>query len=519
MTVTLEHADAPHDPPSPGPAVAGPVRLPAWVAVCAVAVAAAVAWLPALTVFPSSDEGGFLLVASQWHPGSSLYGDYWVDRPPVLVLLFQLADQLGGVVPLRLLGMLAVAVSVLLAAAVPSALLTPAGSLDRRARAALLTAVTAAALLASPLFGAMEVDGELLAVPAVLAGCLLLLRAWRTPGLAQRTVLHGLAGLLGSAAWMTKQNVIDVFVLGAALSTSAWLSRRRTFGQAFLELAGMAAGLAIGVGGALLVAAQHGTSPADLWAAVVTFRLQADGVIAWSSSGATPQRFVMLLGACVLSAAPAVVWYAVRSLRGTVVRGDAAGEGRPTWPLLALPAWEAVAVGIGGSYWLHYLLGLVPGIVVLVAAAASRPTGTRSSTHRLAWAVTAAVASSVVAVPVTASQVPAIRGDDRAVTTYLREHESPGDTAVVAYGHPDILEEAGLRSPYEDLWSLPVRVRDPHLTRFRHVLETDRPRWLVTDHGSLRSWGLDTARAQRVVDRDYLTVFTSGDWSVLERSR
>ena len=33
----------------------------------------------------SPDEGGFLLVASQWEPGTSLYGHYWVDRPPLLM--------------------------------------------------------------------------------------------------------------------------------------------------------------------------------------------------------------------------------------------------------------------------------------------------------------------------------------------------------------------------------------------------------------------------------------------------
>ena len=36
------------------------------------------------------DEGGFLMVASQWHVGgTSLYGDYWVDRPPLLIGIFR----------------------------------------------------------------------------------------------------------------------------------------------------------------------------------------------------------------------------------------------------------------------------------------------------------------------------------------------------------------------------------------------------------------------------------------------
>ena len=50
--------------------------------------AAAVAWLPFLGVPLSRDEAGLLMVGGQWGPGLSLYGDYWVDRPPLLVALF-----------------------------------------------------------------------------------------------------------------------------------------------------------------------------------------------------------------------------------------------------------------------------------------------------------------------------------------------------------------------------------------------------------------------------------------------
>src|SRR5687768_10070160 len=39
-----------------------------------------------------NDEGGYLLIARNWHTGGEfLYGDYFVDRPPLLLLLFRLA--------------------------------------------------------------------------------------------------------------------------------------------------------------------------------------------------------------------------------------------------------------------------------------------------------------------------------------------------------------------------------------------------------------------------------------------
>ena len=43
-----------------------------------------------------NDEGGYLLVARQWHSGGEfLYGDYFVDRPPLLLLVFRAAALTG----------------------------------------------------------------------------------------------------------------------------------------------------------------------------------------------------------------------------------------------------------------------------------------------------------------------------------------------------------------------------------------------------------------------------------------
>ena len=71
------------------PGEAARVRSP-WPWVAALAAAAVLCWLPFLGRTPSPDEGGLLTVAGQWAPGSSLYGDYWVDRPPLLIGLFAL---------------------------------------------------------------------------------------------------------------------------------------------------------------------------------------------------------------------------------------------------------------------------------------------------------------------------------------------------------------------------------------------------------------------------------------------
>ena len=74
--------------------------------------------------FPlGTDEGGVAFIAKAWGTGGhgSLYGAYWLDRPPLLVALYKLAVT-GGQVGIRVLGALAalalVAVTTLLARAV-----------------------------------------------------------------------------------------------------------------------------------------------------------------------------------------------------------------------------------------------------------------------------------------------------------------------------------------------------------------------------------------------------------------
>jgi len=83
--------------------------------VALIAAGAAALRAPFLTRPAGSDEGGLLLIASQWHPGSSLYGDYWGDRPPLLLEVLVVADHLGGLVALRVIGLVAVVVSVVVA--------------------------------------------------------------------------------------------------------------------------------------------------------------------------------------------------------------------------------------------------------------------------------------------------------------------------------------------------------------------------------------------------------------------
>src|SRR4051794_2137323 len=133
--------------------------LPPW---CLAALCVGLVRLPFLDLRLGADEGGFLAVGGQWHPGTSLYGDYWVDRPPLLIAVFALASALGGTIALRLIGLAAAVAAVVLAGWVGRLVGGRAGST--------VASVATAALVCTPWFDGLEISGELLALPLVLAG-------------------------------------------------------------------------------------------------------------------------------------------------------------------------------------------------------------------------------------------------------------------------------------------------------------------------------------------------------------
>ena len=493
------------------------------------AVVVVAAWLPFLDRPLATDESGFLLVARQWHRGSSLYGSYWVDRPPLLLWLFALAGHLGStrtttlglVAPgVRLLGAAASGAAVLLTGLL-AGLVSPPSRSSRRA-----AVVLAVALLSSPLLGMPETDGEVLAVPFVLLGIVCVVAALRRPHGRPAVLMAALAGASAVAAALVKQNVVDVFVFAAAAAVVSW---RRT-DRPRARVAGFAAGAAAVLGVAAAGSWLQGTSVAGLWDAIVVFRVQASAVIGGSASDATTVRMARMVLAFVTSGAALVLVVVAALAVARLARSRRAGDGggsdvsdrAPSWalPVTALVAWELCGVALGGSYWIHYLTGPVPGLVAALALAlgAVRAGGWSRRVLVLALAYTVTASLAVWAHQATARV--ALSSDAR-VMTYLREHARTSDGVVVGFGHPDIVAGSGLTSPYEHLWSLPVRVRDPRLTELRRVMDgPTAPRWVVVAGDTLDTWGLDpagAAEAQQDLQRHWTERATYGDWHVWQR--
>ena len=326
--------------------------------VIAMAVGVCLGWLPFAGRSLSPDEAGYLIVGGQWTEGSSLYGDFWVDRPPVLVAIFEAADALGGTVPLRLIGALAAVLTVIL-----SGVLGRIAAPERRS-APLLTAGTAAVCVATPLFGATVVNGELLGLPFLVAGILAYVAAAASRHQVRGFLLSLAAGAAGAIGALVKQSLVDVFVVAVVLLFTSGAARRK--------FPGFLAGALVTTAVVVALSWARGTVPADLWDAVVTFRLDAARELA-GDSGNSPERLVKLVGALAASGVALVV--AAFAWKG---RGAPSRQGPWTAPDLRLAAYtlltfELLVAFLGGSYWLHYLLGLVPGAVLFAAAFAQRP--------------------------------------------------------------------------------------------------------------------------------------------------
>lgn len=431
-----------------------------------------------------SDEAGFLAVAHQWGPGPSLYGRYWVDRPPLLVGLYQLADHLGGAVGLRVVGIAAVVVAVVaIGAAVRCA--TRSGS------AGALAAVTAAALLASPAAGAYEVNGELLAAPFTALGVLGVVVAWRSGSRRERVLGGALAGAGLVGALLVKQNMVDVLVVAGGLVGLGVVTRRLRVRPLLEGVGGAVVGGGVVAAAVLGWAALHGTSPGGVWFAMYPFRVAAGEALSSSpglAAHARGLRLVTVALACGILPAVVALLAGVRALRRD--------ERLVAAVVLAWTAWSAVSVVLGGNYWTHYLvqaaLPVAAGVGLLATA---RP--------RLATAaLTACVVPALVSASVMSARAAELTADQQVGRAVARASQ-PGDSLVVAWGHPGVVQGSGLTSPYPSLWSLPTKTLDPDLTGFTAVLAgRDAPTWVVTGR-TLRTWGLRTDEAGAVLRHRY----------------
>ena len=435
---------------------------------------------PYLSAPLGRDEGGIAYLASHWSSSGngSLYGAYWLDRPPLLVALYKIA-ALGGDRGVRALGALAAVALVVGIALLGRAVGGPG--------AGRIAGLLAAMLAGSVSMQAVYTPGELLAaVPSTLSVlCLVLAHRSRQA----RFVIA--AGALAVGAALVKQSFLDAGVAGAAfVVVSAALHRevRLRWPLAY------AAGAAIPLGALLIWLAVSQVPLGTFVYTLFGFRLDLLNTLAVSDIPlhvrlAELEAPAWDSGLLLVLAAAVVGLYHLRRDRVLAV---------------TFSAWLAAAtVGVlgGGSYFVHYLIGLVPvGCVAAAVVIAS----VRTPIRVVVLAAFAALALSAAydGAAYVADRTPHSR--ELAVGRYVRDHARPGDTQFVLYARANVVYYAGLPQPYPYLWSLMIRVKPGARAQLQRLLASDRrPTWLVQWHDPGR-WQLDPGgETNRLLARGY----------------
>ena len=474
-------------------APAEPARGTAWrflVPLCALVVLARATYVPKPL---RNDEGGYLLSAREWHTGGEfMYGDYFVDRPPLLMLLFKVASLVGWDHAIRVLVIPFVLLFVLAGWRAGTVLAGPAGGR--------WAAVAAAGIMCSPGLGAEQADGELFGATLVMAALAAFLSAWDARSRRGLLCWAAAAGAIAVAAPLVKQSLVEGLLLLAGLVLlGCWGTgavRRRAL------LVGAAGTLGALVPCALvavwMLAAQ--IDPADAWYELVGSRGVALGELWATGPDDNLRRAAQLLVlGTVTGFLPAVgTWLLAR-------RG-----GAPTAPGVRLIAplllFGIVGIASGGAYWPPYLLQLAPAVVLAVGArapSASVPGAWMRGAGRTiaATAVLGTLGSAVVYAAVPSAWSTQRTGE------WLAAAKAGDDTAVLVYGVPQVLETADVRPPYPHLWSAALRTLDPELSRLRATLTgPEAPEWVVQRNG-FDAWGIDDgSRLRDLVHERYRVV-------------
>jgi hypothetical protein len=463
-----------------------------YLVVCVVVVMAVVLRLPFLNNAIYPDEGGMLVVAREWHTGGPyLYGDLFLARPPLILAFFRLAGDLDGLMAVRLLGLVLVAIIVASAAW--------AGSSLAGRRGAVTAALVSAAYLANPMLGSREVDAETVGLPFGMAATACFLAAYRRPrDTAGRAWLLVAGGALGVCALLAKQNLADSLAFGGVLVVGAVVADRGERRHGLLDIAWLALGIAIPVLATVVWVEAVSTGVHDLVYELFGFRAQGSQTLLAEPTHAQNDRLHNLIDCTFRSGLIPVALASLWLLRRRWWRDPV------TLALVAMVITALVGVAGGGQYWIHYALGLVPVTAVLAAYAVGKVEAPRL--------VGALVASSLVitgwhVVKAMAEQKPNDETWVGGTTVWLDQMKRPDDTMVVLYGQAGLYENAHITPAYPFMWTLPMRVLDPHLTDLRRLLSGPDAPTFVMAPTPLTAWDIDPDhRVQRTLDNHYQQV-------------
>ena len=474
------------------PAAAG--RGAAWrflAPLCALVVVARASYVPKPL---RNDEGGYLLIARQWHTGGEfMYGDYFADRPPLLMLIFRIAALPEWDHAIRVVAIPFVLVFVLAGWRAGTLLAGPSGGR--------WAAVVAAGFMCSPGLAAEQADGELFGATLVMAALALILSAWNAGSRRSQLCWAGAAGAVAAAAPLVKQSLLEGLLLLAGLVVLGCWGRGAVRRRALLVGAAGSLGALVpcALVGVWLVAAQ--IEPADAWYELVGSRGVALGELWATSPDDALRRLTQLV---VLGTVTGLLPVVATWLLGARRRPEPPAAGVAL--ISPLLVFGVVGIASGGAYWPPYLLQLTPAAVLAAGAMAPSASVPGAWMRRWAMLVAATAVLGTLGSAVVYAAVPSAWSSQR-TGEWLAAARAPEDTGLVVYGLPSVLETADMASHYPHVWSAALRTLDPEQTRLRATLAgPDAPAWIVQING-FNAWGIDDgSRLRDLVHERYRVV-------------
>lgn len=453
------------------------------------------------------DEGGMSLIGTDWlrsfadgrvSSGMDLYGDQWIDRPPLLLASYGAANLLGGELGVRLLGLGAACLVAVLAGFVAGRIAGP--------RARIVGAALAGSLTSMRVLDGDRTTGELLAaVPSVASIALLcaIVAGPQTRSCRRRWLLLSLAGACAASAPLVKQSALD-----AGVAATAWFAWRACTSAQRPGLArdvgSYATGALLAVGATIGTALYGGAGAVSLGYALIGFRVDVLAALDAQSRAPLDRASQLLLPALQSGLLPLAVLAPV---------GIAMARRSPAGPAGAvlLAGWclgSMVGVAGGGYFWSHYLLQLVAPIAVVAAIALSHA--------RAGWSaatITTLVAASAAShLFVLDPQDLSVKHRDGrggrsqasvlAVAQFVRRNSTPDDRLVVLYARANLPYHAQRRPATPFAWSSMYRALPAARIQLLGALRGPRRAEWVVAWQRPRSFGMDRSGNVRAALRD-----------------
>jgi 4-amino-4-deoxy-L-arabinose transferase-like glycosyltransferase len=411
------------------------------------------------------DEAGYAYGARLWSEGVSFYSDdVWFDRPQGIFVAYRAGFTLLGdsIEAIRLWAAIwagaTAAVVVWIAARV----------FDRRV--ALVAGPLFAVVAAAPALEGFVANAEVfMLLPATAAaGCI-----WRGRWFA--------AGVLTGLAILLKPS-------GAAVAFLAltWLLYERESWRAWL---------AIAVGGAIPLAAAlfHGVLMAglgDYLYAVVLFRLDSSG---------QHNAIVAFVGFGSLTSS---AWFTLVVL-AAIARHHLGGLTRERRFVGFWLATSLLGMALGGNWWPHYWVQLIPPLAILGTVALVRGFGAAALPPGLAGRVAigvSALAALLLIVPYSiAEQADASEEvfnstyylHSEEIAAYLEANTGPDEAIYVTLGHASIIYRSERRSSWPYLYAQQTSDIPGALDDAANHLRRAEPAYVVVQYDRLERWDPD----------------------------